>query len=145
MAFAPSILSGRTAERLDRMLSTREIHVQSPEQPGVRQVTIVEVIGAVGTEVWSPCKVRVIKADGYPELHSAECQFSDPNDTVYAPGQALWAMRCGSDPYGKPRYLVTGLPAGKFKLKAWVDEKTTLEREVELKDGTTARVDFSGK
>ena len=41
-------------------------------------------------------------------------------------------------------FQLTGLPAGKFKLKAWVDEKTTLEREVELKPGTTARVDFSG-
>lgn len=42
-------------------------------------------------------------------------------------------------------FQLTGLPAGKFKLKAWVDEKTTLEREVELKDGATVRVDFTGK
>ncbi len=110
MAFAASILSARTAERIDRMLSTRKIEVQSPEQPGVRQVTIVEVIGPVGTDLWTACKVRVIRADGLVELHSAECQFGDL-DTVYAPGQTLWAMRCGSDTSGKPRYLVTGRPA----------------------------------
>ena len=42
-------------------------------------------------------------------------------------------------------FKLTGLPAGNFRLKAWIDEKTTLEREIELKDGATARVDFAGK
>jgi len=37
------------------------------------------------------------------------------------------------------------LPAGKFTLKAWLDEKTQLERAVELNDGATLRVDFGGK
>ncbi len=42
-------------------------------------------------------------------------------------------------------FRLDGLPGGKFKLKAWLDEKTTLERDVELKPGATARVEFSGK
>jgi plastocyanin len=35
------------------------------------------------------------------------------------------------------------LPTGKFTLKAWVDDKTELKREVELTDGTMLRVDFT--
>ena len=35
------------------------------------------------------------------------------------------------------------LPAGKFTLKAWLDEKQTLARPVELRVGETARVDFT--
>ncbi len=42
-------------------------------------------------------------------------------------------------------FRLEGLPAGKFKLKAWLDEKTTLEREVELKSGALVRVEFPAK
>lgn len=38
-------------------------------------------------------------------------------------------------------YRLTNLPAGKFTLKAWVDEKI-VEKPVELKDGETITVDF---
>ena len=41
------------------------------------------------------------------------------------------------------RFKLSGLPAGRYTLKAWVDSKTTLERAVELTDGETLRVDFS--
>ena len=37
------------------------------------------------------------------------------------------------------------LPAGKYTLKAWLDEKTQLERAADLSDGATLRVDFGGK
>ncbi|MGB8166323.1 MAG: carboxypeptidase regulatory-like domain-containing protein [Chthoniobacteraceae bacterium] len=40
------------------------------------------------------------------------------------------------------RFRLTGLPAGTFKLKAWLDSRTTLERPVELKAGATLRVDL---
>jgi plastocyanin len=40
------------------------------------------------------------------------------------------------------RYRLTGLPAGRYTLKAWVNSKTTLERTVELKGGEALRVDF---
>ena len=40
------------------------------------------------------------------------------------------------------RYRLAGLPAGRYTLKAWVDSKTTLERAVELKNGTTLHLDF---
>ena len=40
------------------------------------------------------------------------------------------------------RFKLSGLPAGQYKLKAWVSSKTTLERPVELKSGATLRVNF---
>jgi hypothetical protein len=40
------------------------------------------------------------------------------------------------------RFRLSGLPAGSFKLKAWLDSRTTLERAVELKPGATLRVDL---
>jgi plastocyanin len=45
-----------------------------------------------------------------------------------------------SDPEG--RYRLSGLPAGHYILKAWIDSKTTLERAVELQDGVTLNADF---
>jgi len=45
-----------------------------------------------------------------------------------------------SDTEGK--YRLTGLPPGSYKLKAWVNSKTTLEREVVLKAGEKLHVDF---
>lgn len=40
------------------------------------------------------------------------------------------------------RFRLTGLPAGKYTLKAWVDSRTTREQAVELKGGSTVQVDF---
>ncbi len=40
------------------------------------------------------------------------------------------------------RFRLSGLPAGRFTLKAWLSSQTTLERPVELKSGSTLRVDF---
>ena len=40
------------------------------------------------------------------------------------------------------RYRLTGLPAGHYTLKAWVDSRTTREHPVDLKSGTTQHVDF---
>ena len=45
-----------------------------------------------------------------------------------------------SDTEGK--YRLAGLPPGRYTLKAWVNSKTTLVREVDLKAGATLRVDF---
>jgi plastocyanin len=39
-------------------------------------------------------------------------------------------------------FRLTGLPAGKFVLKAWVDSRTTREQALELKNGSTLHVDF---
>jgi plastocyanin len=40
------------------------------------------------------------------------------------------------------RFQLAGLPAGRYKLKAWLDSKTTLERPVELPASGTVRVQF---
>ena len=40
------------------------------------------------------------------------------------------------------RYRLSGVPPGKYTLKAWVDSKTTHERTVEVKSGAATRVDF---
>lgn len=41
-------------------------------------------------------------------------------------------------------YRLTGLPAGQFKLRAWIDEKLVHEQPVDLKAGATTRVNFPG-
>ena len=41
-------------------------------------------------------------------------------------------------------FKLSGLPAGNFTLKAWLDEKTTLEQPVTLKAGQTLHVEFPG-
>ena len=45
-----------------------------------------------------------------------------------------------TDPSGN--YQLNGLPAGHYRLKAWIDSKTTREQPVDLKSGQTAHVDF---
>ena len=42
-------------------------------------------------------------------------------------------------------FRLENLPAGKFTLKAWLDESSTLERTVELTNDVTLRVDFTSK
>ncbi len=39
-------------------------------------------------------------------------------------------------------FRLSGLPAGKYVLKAWVDSRTTREQPVELKNGSSVHVDF---
>jgi plastocyanin len=39
-------------------------------------------------------------------------------------------------------YRLSGLPAGHYTLKAWINSQTTLESPVELRDGATLNVDF---
>src|SRR5438874_10484174 len=40
------------------------------------------------------------------------------------------------------RFRLSGLPAGHYTLKAWIDSKTTREQPVELKSDATLRTDF---
>jgi plastocyanin len=39
-------------------------------------------------------------------------------------------------------FRLTGLPAGHYTLKAWIDSRTTREHPVDLKSGSTSHVDF---
>jgi plastocyanin len=39
-------------------------------------------------------------------------------------------------------FRLSGLPSGHYTLKAWVDSRTTREHPVDLKSGSTLRVDF---
>jgi len=39
-------------------------------------------------------------------------------------------------------FRLTGLPPGKFTLKAWINSQMTHEKPVEIKNGSTLRVDF---
>jgi plastocyanin len=45
-----------------------------------------------------------------------------------------------SDPEG--RFRLSGLPPGRYTLKAWLSSRTTLERSVELTSGSTLRVNL---
>ena len=47
-----------------------------------------------------------------------------------------------SDAAGK--FRLAELPPGAHKLKCWINEKTILERPVELKEGETLHIDFTG-
>jgi hypothetical protein len=40
------------------------------------------------------------------------------------------------------RFRLSGLPSGRYTLKAWIDSKTTREAPVELKNGETPHIDF---
>lgn len=40
------------------------------------------------------------------------------------------------------KFRISGLPAGRYKLKAWVSSKTTLEKDVELKSDSSLKVTF---
>jgi len=40
------------------------------------------------------------------------------------------------------RFRLSGLPAGRYTLKAWIDSETTRERPVEIKSGSTIHIDF---
>jgi plastocyanin len=40
------------------------------------------------------------------------------------------------------RFRLSGLPAGHYTLKAWVNSKTTLEKTLDLSEGANLRVDF---
>src|SRR6266496_3121132 len=39
-------------------------------------------------------------------------------------------------------FRLSGLPAGRYTLKAWIDSRTTREKAVELKNGQTLHVEF---
>jgi plastocyanin len=40
------------------------------------------------------------------------------------------------------RYRLSGVPPGRYAIKAWIDSHTTREQQLELKSGATAHVDF---
>ena len=40
------------------------------------------------------------------------------------------------------RFRLSGLPSGRYTLKAWIDSKTTREQPVELKSDATLHIDF---
>jgi len=80
-----------------------------------------------------------------------------PSETFDAPG--LVTLRCDihehmrglilvlETPYfvmtdAEGRFRLSGLPSGRYMLKAWIDSKTTREQPVELKRGATLHVDF---
>ena len=40
------------------------------------------------------------------------------------------------------RFRLDNLPAGRYTLKAWIDSKTTFEKQIDLKNGQTLHVDL---
>ncbi|MBO0694657.1 MAG: carboxypeptidase regulatory-like domain-containing protein [Verrucomicrobia bacterium] len=39
-------------------------------------------------------------------------------------------------------FRLSGLPAGRYTLKAWIDSRTTREKPIELRNGQTLHIDF---
>ena len=113
-----------------------------------------EPVGGRGLD--KPNVIDIVTQDGY---------YLALGDLAVAPGSycgvSVTLGRLNGEAYGKlakgilvldtphfvktapdGRFRLEGLPAGRFVLKAWLDEKTVLERPVELKDGDTLRVEF---
>ena len=49
-----------------------------------------------------------------------------------------------TEPSGHYRLALTNVPPGTYTLKAWINEKTTRESTVEIKDSGSLKVDFPG-
>lgn len=43
------------------------------------------------------------------------------------------------------KYRLENLPPGSYKLKAWLDEKMIWEKPVEVEEGKTVKIDFTGQ
>ncbi|MBM3834425.1 MAG: hypothetical protein FJ403_14370 [Verrucomicrobia bacterium] len=50
-----------------------------------------------------------------------------------------------TDAEGKYQLTIKNIPAGKYVLKAWVDDRNVQQQTVELKEGSKVRADFPGK
>ena len=73
-----------------------------------------------------------------PGLVAIHCDIHEHMHGVILVLETPYFVR--SNPDGK--FRLTGLPAGKYKLKAWISSKTTLEHPVELTKGATLHVDL---
>lgn len=73
-----------------------------------------------------------------PGLVAVHCDIHEHMHGVVLVLETPYFVR--SNPDGK--FRLTGLPAGKYKLKAWISSKTTLERPVELAKGATLHIDL---
>lgn len=75
-----------------------------------------------------------------PGVVKVGCEIHDHMRTVVLVLESPHFTR--SDTNGHYRLVLKDVPLGKHPLKAWINERTTWEREVEVKDGGTATVNF---
>src|SRR4051812_43939292 len=80
------------------------------------------------------------KSGRFPHRYSTSRVWSPLHCDIHQHMQALILVL--DTPYftkteSEGRYKLSGLPAGQYTLKAWTSSKTTLEKPVELKNGST--------
>ena len=73
-----------------------------------------------------------------PGLVTLRCDIHEHMRGLILVLETPYFVRTGPDGI----FRLSGLPAGHYLLKAWLDSKTTLERPVDLVNGSTLRVDF---
>lgn len=82
-----------------------------------------------------PIPSQVFDKAGLVALH---CDIHEHMHGIILVLDTPYFTRSGTD----GRFRLTGLPAGRYTLKAWVSSKTTIERPVELTKGSTLHVDL---
>ncbi|BET67877.1 hypothetical protein ASA1KI_27950 [Opitutales bacterium ASA1] len=73
-----------------------------------------------------------------PGLVTIRCDIHDHMRAVILVLDTPYFVVTGTD----GRFRLEGLPAGRYLLKAWIDSRTTLEREVILESGATLQADL---
>ena len=126
-----------------------------------KRYEIVTRGGALSTQ---PPLAVVYLAGSFPKLRSPSTKQIAQKDLAFVPSllfntPGLVTLRCdihehmrglilvADTPYfvvtdADGRFRLSGLPSGRYTLKAWIDSKTTREAPVELKNGETPHIDF---
>ena len=73
-----------------------------------------------------------------PGLVTLRCDIHDHMRGLILVLNSLYFVMTNTDGH----FRLSGVPAGRYTLKAWIDSRTTREKPVELKDGQTLHVDF---
>ena len=81
----------------------------------------------IPSEVFDACGLVTLRCDIHEHMRGLILVLNTPYFVV-------------TNPDG--RFRLSGLPSGRYVLKAWIDSKTTREQSVELKNGGTVSVDF---
>lgn len=83
----------------------------------------------------SPIPTQVFDKPGVVALH---CDIHEHMHAIILVLETPYFQKTGEG----GQYRLGNLPAGHYKLKVWINSKTTLEKEVDLKSGVTLHVDF---
>ncbi len=81
----------------------------------------------VPSQTFDKAGMVTLRCDIHEHMRGIILVLDTPHHTVSSPDGA---------------YALKGLPAGDYTLKAWINSRTTFEKPVQLKTGTTFKIDF---